>query len=307
MTLSFSLATPSGWYDMHANDLTALNATANLPQIISDLYPQTRMKPRGGTVRAVWRNDRLGSCSVFKKEIWFYRDHGAHESGNSYQFLIRRGLSHQEAIEALKGGFIQPIYISNLSPSRKARGRSKHAGNHVATYDYTNASGKLLYQVLRYEPKRFLQRKPAHSGRWIWDVEDVPKVLYQLPRVVQARRLKRGIFVVEGEKDADLLISMGFTATTHNNGAHAWNSEIIRPLIKQNICLIRDFDAAGIQWAENYLTHLDAPLVCFPFGPGYDTSDYVKDYSQDGLLSYLGQHVNLDEFRTLGLMARSQP
>jgi hypothetical protein len=37
---------------------------------------------------------------------------------------------------------------------------SEPAGRVVATYDYTDVKGALLYQVLRYEPKGFCQRRP---------------------------------------------------------------------------------------------------------------------------------------------------
>ena len=34
----------------------------------------------------------------------------------------------------------------------------------VATYDYTDASGELLFQVLRFDPKDFRQRRPDGRG-----------------------------------------------------------------------------------------------------------------------------------------------
>ncbi len=34
----------------------------------------------------------------------------------------------------------------------------------VSIYDYTDAGGKLLYQVVRYFPKAFKQRRPDGSG-----------------------------------------------------------------------------------------------------------------------------------------------
>lgn len=37
-------------------------------------------------------------------------------------------------------------------------------GNVVATYDYTNDSGELLYQVVRLELKSFRQRRPDGKG-----------------------------------------------------------------------------------------------------------------------------------------------
>jgi hypothetical protein len=49
----------------------------------------------------------------------------------------------------------------------------------VAEYNYTDAAGNLLYQVVRTEPKGFLQRYPDGAGGWIW--KKYPKqVLYHL-------------------------------------------------------------------------------------------------------------------------------
>ena len=41
-------------------------------------------------------------------------------------------------------------------------------GKIVAVYDYRDADGTLLYQVVRYEPKTFRQRRPDGNGGWIW-------------------------------------------------------------------------------------------------------------------------------------------
>jgi putative DNA primase/helicase len=38
----------------------------------------------------------------------------------------------------------------------------------VATYDYRDADGKVLHQTVRYEPKKFAQRRPDGKGGWIW-------------------------------------------------------------------------------------------------------------------------------------------
>ena len=56
----------------------------------------------------------------------------------------------------------------------------KPKGRVVATYDYTDADGKLLYQVLRYEPKDFRQRRPDGNGGWIPKLEE-RRVLYRWP------------------------------------------------------------------------------------------------------------------------------
>src|SRR5229473_1550446 len=55
----------------------------------------------------------------------------------------------------------------------------------VATYDYTDEAGELLYQVCRTEPKGFFQRRPNGYGGWI--NKKLPRqVLYRLPEVLEA-------------------------------------------------------------------------------------------------------------------------
>src|SRR5262249_12363741 len=71
----------------------------------------------------------------------------------------------------------------------------------VATHDYADQAGNLLYQTCRIEPKDFRQRRPDGSGGWIWNLRGVTRVLYRLPEVMKAET----VCVTEGEKDADNL------------------------------------------------------------------------------------------------------
>ena len=69
----------------------------------------------------------------------------------------------------------------------------------------TDADGVLLFQVCRFDPKDFRQRRPDpdHPGQWIWKMSGVERVLYRLPEVLKAVSEGRVVFIVEGEKDAD--------------------------------------------------------------------------------------------------------
>jgi putative DNA primase/helicase len=111
----------------------------------------------------------------------------------------------------------------------------------VATYDYTDETGELLYQVVRYEPKAFHQRRPDGHGGWIWRKSEC-QVLYHLPEVLEAAI----VFVVEGEKDAEALRSHGFVATTNAGGAKApWLPQFTDALRGREVILIPDNDAPG--------------------------------------------------------------
>jgi hypothetical protein len=94
-----------------------------------------------------------------------------------------------------------------------------------ATYDYCDENGVLLFQTVRYSPKRFLQRRPDGKGGWTWNLEGVRLVLYRLPEVIGAVKTGRVIFVAEGERDADALTREGKVATCNPMGAGKWRPE----------------------------------------------------------------------------------
>ena len=113
----------------------------------------------------------------------------------------------------------------------------------VETYDYTDDQGKLLYQVVRWEPKDFSHRRPDGHGGWIWR-KHARQVLYHLPEVLEAPI----VFVVEGERDTETLRSYGFVATTNTGGADAlWLPEYTAALRGREVILIPDNDRPGRQ------------------------------------------------------------
>lgn len=120
----------------------------------------------------------------------------------------------------------------------------------VKSYDYVDESGSLLYQVCRYEPKDFKQRRPDGKGGWIWKLEDVRRVLYRLPEVIEAAAHERGIYLCEGEKDADALVALGYAATTSAGGADSWRDEYAESLKGCEVTILPDNDDGGRAYAE---------------------------------------------------------
>jgi 5S rRNA maturation endonuclease (ribonuclease M5) len=122
----------------------------------------------------------------------------------------------------------------------------------VATYNYTDEHGTLLYQVVRYQPKDFRQRRPDGAGGWTWSTIGVDKVLYRLPAVRHAIELGDTIFIVEGEKDADRLTAAGYTATCNAGGAGKWRDEYTTQLEgAQHVVIIADNDQPGLDHAQH--------------------------------------------------------
>jgi 5S rRNA maturation endonuclease (ribonuclease M5) len=119
----------------------------------------------------------------------------------------------------------------------------------VATYDYRDELGELLFQKQRFVDengkKTFRQRKPDGEGGWTYQLGEVPRVLYRLPQVVNAIANGKSIWVVEGEKDADTLVEAGYEATTMPNGAGTWLEIHTEAVAGANIFLISDNDEVG--------------------------------------------------------------
>jgi putative DNA primase/helicase len=112
----------------------------------------------------------------------------------------------------------------------------------VAAYDYQSDAGDLLFQVVRYEPKDFRQRRPDGNGGWIWKMADVEKVLYRLPAVIAAVAAGRTIFIVEGEKAVHALESLGLIGTCSPGGAGKWRAEYGKPLCGADVVVLPDND-----------------------------------------------------------------
>lgn len=138
-------------------------------------------------------------------------------------------------------------------PDPRLKKSSKRLGAIEATYDYVDRDGELLYQVVRYKGKRFRQRRPVGNGGWAWNLEGVDPVLYRLPEVSKADE----VFVVEGEKDADALFELGFTATTNPGGAGKWRDDYAPSKRRDlRVIVIPDNDDAGRAHAAQVATSL---------------------------------------------------
>ncbi|MBA7530553.1 DNA primase [subsurface metagenome] len=92
-------------------------------------------------------------------------------------------------------------------------------------YSYKDEKEKLIFQVVRYEPKEFKQRRPDpdKAGEFIWNLKGVKRIIYNLPEITKKK--DKIIFLCEGEKDCDNLAKIGILATTNSGGAGKWRSE----------------------------------------------------------------------------------
>jgi hypothetical protein len=230
-----------------------------------------------------WRYGTCGSLSIdLRKGAYF--DHEAAQGGGVLDLIVREiGGDHREAVSWLNDNRMI------VTPGIKANGQAKEAsharhdeteaelnGNAsagrriVATYDYVDENGKLLFQVVRYDPKGFRQRRPDGHGRWIWKVDGVRHVLYRLPEVMKAIGDRRTVFIVEGEKDADALWRIGIPATCNAGGAGKWTSELNQYFRHADVVILPDQDPQSRNKSGTPLYHADGR-------PKFTGQDHAKD------------------------------
>jgi DNA primase len=208
-----------------------------------------------------FRDDRDPSFSVFQHgDLWFWRDHALGIGGDEIDFLSHgRGCDKDDAIRAYHELAGVPI------PQKPARCNARRSGKLVEIYNYLSADGKLVHQTLRYEPKRFLQRRPAaprmraghkmakcdrQGNWWLWTLHGIEPVLYHLPQIMGAES-GVPIYICEGEKDADALArAWNVVTTTAPMGAGKWRASYTQTLKERDVIIWPDRDPAGEKHTE---------------------------------------------------------
>lgn len=168
----------------------------------------------------------------------------------------------------------------------------------LKAYQYTDASGEVLYENVRYrfeddlpDEKRFFQRRPNGNGGYIGNLHGVTRLPYNLPDLIVATEAgAKQIFLCEGEKDADSVKSLGLTATNLKN----WRRDFNQYLGDAQIVIIRDHDKPGVKLADRAAgivsKEIDAVKIVDPFNEepmaddhGKDISDWIEARRREGL------------------------
>ena len=168
----------------------------------------------------------------------------------------------------------------DTQPSDSRPGASRNGSRIVAEYDYKDASGQMLFQVVRLMPKDFKQRRPGKDG-WVWSLGDVRRVLYRLPELLVADP-DSTVYIPEGEKDVDNIREAGSVATCNPEGAGKWRNGYSEHLRGRYVCVLPDNDDEGRKHAMQVARSVQgiATAVKVLEVPGLpkkgDASDWLK-------------------------------
>lgn len=221
----------------------------------------------GYTARCPAHDDRINSLSL-KAE------------GDRILVYCHAGCSPDEVTASL-GLTLKDLFSCDGRPKPGPRRRI------VATYDYRDEEGRLVFQVVRTEPKGFYQRQPDGTGGWTHNLKGVCRVPYRLHTLVKTR--PRTIYIVEGEKDVDHLWSLGLPATCNPGGAGKWHDEYTETLVKLlgplRVAIFADHDAPGrahaVQVARSFWGRAEVIKLILTL-PGVSEKGDVSDYLDAG-------------------------
>ncbi|HMP75790.1 MAG TPA: AAA family ATPase [Kiritimatiellia bacterium] len=208
----------------------------------------------------------------------------AEGDGGRALVVCRAGCTQADVVGALKARGLWPQCERTAPAARRI----------VKAYPYHDADGKLLFEVVRFDPKDFRQRRPdptAPDG-WSWKLGDCQRVLYRLPEVRAAVANGETVFVVEGERDADALAALGLCSTCNAGGAGKWKPEYTATLHGAHVVIIPDRDEPGRKHAALVQRELageaaSVRVVELPDRDGQRVKDAADFVSAGGSLSEL--------------------
>jgi len=211
-----------------------MNSSGNLHAILSRLEG-VRRSGGGWSARCPAHEDRRASLSI-----------GEGDDGRALVHC-HAGCTADAICAAvgLRVADLMPTADTLPTPS-KAKGNGKPGI--VATYDFRDEAGNVVFQVVRFEPKDFRQRRPSGKGGWTWSVKGVRVVPYRLPELLAEPA--RPVVVVEGEKDCDNVARIGVLATCNAGGAGNWTAKHSAFLRGRRVIVLPDNDDAGRNHAQ---------------------------------------------------------
>lgn len=149
-------------------------------------------------------------------------------------------------------------------------------------YDYQDSQGKIIYQVIRYEPKTFRQRQVI-NGKAVWNLQGVSLLPFRLPNILKNQT--KPVYIVEGEKDVLKLENLGLVASCNSGGSGKWTKEHSEYLKNRDVIVIPDNDEPGEKHSRQVIKSLQGvaksiKLLQLPnLKPKGDVFDWLEDKS----------------------------
>ena len=238
------------------------------------------------------------------------------ESKWCYEYLsesgIRYGICNRDAPPAPGWQMTQysdadgkPKYCERITKDRSDK------PSPPKSWFYQNRKGSTICRVDRTTDqdgnKKYSQSSLNGNGNWIkkriHDRSEIP--IYRYQQVREAIAKGDPIFVVEGEKVADVFIKIGLTATTNIGGSGKWRDSDSKDLEGASlVVLCPDRDKPGVKHMEKVAQSLESLGISMnwlyayphsfiwdnlPDSQGLDAENWISDYklNSDAVLEFV--------------------
>lgn len=190
-------------------------------------------------------------------------------------------------------------------------------------YPYVNENGQLLYEKIRFKNKDFRQRRYV-NGHTIWGLsagvytetfpgsnnyspkdrpganritlQEQPKVLYNLPKLISSITEGYPVYIVEGEKDVNTMTKLGLTATTAPTGGGKGNKKWLDDYSKYfkgaSVVIMSDNDEAG----QNFAKEIKSKLKNYAHATKIVT---ISDKPKGDITDWINEGHTLEEFKDI--------
>ena len=179
------------------------------------------------------------------------------ESEGKVLFHCHGGCDQRDVFDAVRSRDLLPT-----TPKREEISFTQHQAPALEQeWEYRSEDGDVLFTKRRYKThdakgKTYSIHRVDAAGKRTPGLKDTRIVPYRLPELLDAKTAGRAIYLVEGEKAADALVSIGAIATTSHTGAGSWPAEITQYFAGANIVVIPDNDDPGRQYARKAIQNL---------------------------------------------------
>ena len=180
------------------------------------------------------------------------------------------------------------LSVSDSSESRKTYATPREAiaalerrhGKRSARWTYTDAHGDPVGVIVRWDTSTGKDIRPVSRMKsgWVIGGMPTPRLLYRLPDLTGANH----VYVVEGEKAADAMRSVGLIATTSPHGSKSAAKADWSPLAGKDVVILPDADDAGQHYCDDVIACLSklspAPTVKVVDLPGLPAGGDAADF-----------------------------
>ena len=241
--------------------------------------------------------ERTASIQLYKDNR--FHDFGRNVDGDIFDLMIHvRGYTLKEAIAEFKSAFNikdSPIGKNTVKEAWIAYLERKFNAKYIEHYDYflTDQSGKAVYAYTKVRLQDKAGKKKLIYGRFNGDrfilglqgkkAKDILAIYGSSVFAIQkAIDHQETIFYVEGEKDVNTLMKMGYTVFTCG-GSGDWKKGVSEIVRQANVIILADNDKPGEQLA--YQVMQDLQLIAnnvsiikpMPEVPKADITDYFEE------------------------------